>query len=206
MESEVANGREFYAGAALGYRAWKLDGFRLLPVFKRWAPPWRPGANQAICAEPRSVHRAPDSSCGCGLQAYHEPRRMQGQIKLQRVLQQWPAKRSVFEVFGAVAGSGDLEIHYHGWRASEAQILGLWCPEPLRSPERIEQLEDAAAYYRVPLFESVEELVAHGQRFALPIPESRRPPKPDAIDDPEQFGRFLQRHRERMARRKRRSS
>lgn len=57
--------------AVVGYRQWRVDGDRLLPLWKGDVP-WHPGQNHAVCRGSLRHAEIPGPDCTCGLHArYH---------------------------------------------------------------------------------------------------------------------------------------
>lgn len=164
-----------FPGTVLGYRVWNTkrvsrkqgDEFFLCPavignvIWRRASMAsflhWNKGVNKATCMVIRS-HRPPEPHCVCGLYAFH---------KLWKAV--WKMRGRREQIIGAVAGSGDVQVHATGFRAEEAQIIAL-----LRN-KRNPHCRQLAEAYGVPLFDNARQL----RRFALqksrPAPEDARP-------------------------------
>jgi len=156
-----------FANAVLGYRCWKVDDAGKLRPLYLDDQPWEPGVNQAEClAKITSVsHPAPDPDCDCGFNAYHK-------LKTARLhlLPDPRGNRPRAEIIGAVAGRGNIEVHHAGWRAGEAQIIGLL---DMGKKSRSRMIADR---YQVPLFPTGAELEKHARRLAAAVPEDLLPP------------------------------
>lgn len=155
-----------YPQAALGYRVFAIcPQGHLHSTFAQ--SHWTPGVNVACCDYRR--HRQPPalgSGCHCGFNAFHDAD-MAVAYRHQR------RRGSELSVLAAVAGRGKLAVHADGWRAAEAQILGL-CAEGTSSRER-HTLARVASAYGVPLFDTVADLEVFAERHAGAVPESERP-------------------------------
>ena len=169
----MATGKEeFFAGAALGFRAWVVIDGELWPLWYRQHP-WTPGITTASCANERTGHEGRAAQdCHCGLHAYHS---LQGAGFIRS---RTPAVRS-FIVIGAVAGGREVQVHYDGWRAAEAQVLGLWYD----FSKHVRSIELLAQHYGVSTFRNVAELEERLPDYVAEIPMSSRPPKPPSDDD-----------------------
>lgn len=110
--------------AALGFRVWLLtDQGRLQSIIDRHL--WYQGQNAASCNAKLSVdrlfipHRLPATNCQCGFHAYHSIEDALAHAdKLWSVL-------GLNTIVGTIAGSGDIQVHYDGFRCQWAQPLAL---------------------------------------------------------------------------------
>jgi len=149
-----------YPTAIIGYRLWLLrEGSLYSRGFGRLE--WKTGLNHAVCRR-EAGHQAPDASCECGLYAYHEPDVMRSE------------KTTPFVVGGAVLARGLVQIHAHGIRAEQMQIIALYLPRFASSRTR-RQVARAAARYDVPVARSLRQLRRLAQRYGAPAPEQLRP-------------------------------
>ena len=151
-----------YPTMALGYRVWKIKDNALVPLFE--GPAWRPGKNLAYCQ--KAAHRAPALDCHCGFNAYHD---------LKDAYQEAQASQRNLKnlVIGAVLAKGHLEIHHSGFRAEEAQVIGLWSPQG-----QSEQLQALSVYYQVSVFATSQALEASASSLGEAVSTSLRPLKP----------------------------
>jgi hypothetical protein len=150
----------------LGFRRWRLDGYRLGPVVSHLPAHWNLGPNTATCLRAyfdpsrgaNHEHRAPEDDCGCGLYAMHEP---------------------AFEPFGddtvsgAVLAWGRIEVHLSGFRAEFAEPVAL-AYHSGQPREHIEALRSVASEFYIPVVED-GELPALACRLGAPIPHDLRP-------------------------------
>jgi hypothetical protein len=157
-----------YIGAALGFRAWRVDIDQQLSSAGHGSVVWRPGINVAYCAK----HTAPANGCHCGLYAYHQ-------------LDTLMAATNERLVCGIVAARGRVEVHELGWRAEEVSILALIAPSSGRhfhipfthhSQERIAAI---AERYQVPVV-GADTANSWARAYAEPVPEADRPQADDA--------------------------
>jgi len=155
-----------FPGAALGFRAWGVDGTSLVGITYTFFE-WQPEVSKASC---QNGHKAPHAQCSCGFHAYHE---LGSALSL-------PLGRP--GIVGAIAGRGQAQVHASGFRCAEAQVLALLEPEEQAEPwmgrltwvsrRRAKQL---ARRYRVPLFASTGDLLAYCRQIACGIPSTLRP-------------------------------
>lgn len=96
--------------AILGFRAWRWDSQNNLLYGQAANLPWQPGVNYAFGC---SNHASPALGCHCGFNAWYE---------LEKAI----AYSNLKHVIGAIAGSGSLQIHQHGFRSEQAQILAIY--------------------------------------------------------------------------------
>ena len=169
-----------YPGVAVGYRQWWVDDHGLLMSYAFGDHAWHPGANRACCRETKyEKHVVPSPYCKCGFYAWHALDYFpHSPGKLSQM-------SSALYLSGVIAARGNLRVHYHGFRAPEAQILALCC---LPDQDRWDQLaHEVAERYQVPLLASFEELEKYGRLFGTPPDLSIRPqsqrlkPAPDSL-------------------------
>jgi len=149
-----------YLGAAVGYRQWGVTPENLLAPITDHGEEWVPGVNVASCdalrQEMQVDHQIPALYCECGFYAWHRPTML-------------PA--SPWRLTGAIAARGGLQVHAQGFRAGEAQVIGLLRPQKGHGEQvPVEQAHRVAATYSVPLFDDLQQLQAHAQRYAAVIP------------------------------------
>lgn len=150
---------ETYPQAALGFRAWRVgDDGSLLAAHMN--DTWEAGLAKAHC-HVYTEHQPPHAGCRCGIHAYYS---------LERAQRERPLPDSIT---GVIAGRGGLACHFHGWRASEAQIIGLLARKDSAQEDKI-----LASNYGVPLFHNPEALEAYASRYAAPVPQSLLPNRP----------------------------
>lgn len=149
----------------LGYRQWRLDGYRLQPAVTFKGGHWQPGPNTARCVReppagrPVGEHCTPDPACECGLYALHYP----------------PGQPSFGPtVSGAVLAWGRIEVHAEGFRAEHAEpvVLAYDWRQP---PEHLEALRAFASEFYLPVVEH-RELVAAAAGLGQVISPELRPP------------------------------
>ena len=159
------------AQKVLGFRRWRLNGYRLLPLtpltpLTPLMPAyWRIGPNTAKClrahsdsaAPPGQGHRAPHHACECGLHALHDP----------------PQGVPGATVSGAVLAWGRIETHANGFRAEYAEpvVLGYDREQP---SQLIRTLCSIAGEFCLPVVEH-PELAAAAALLGRPIPPELRP-------------------------------
>jgi glycine cleavage system H lipoate-binding protein len=152
----------------IGYRAWQIDGGRLMPAGQPQAGAWERGIVTARCLalpRARAAHRAPGAKCTCGLYALASPRSHQ--------------LRYAGLPIGAIAAWGEIELHRTGFRAEHARVIALALPR--RNPPGLRaQIQEAAAYYEVPavpesLLES--EACRHGRPVSAALLSPRARPR-----------------------------
>ena len=141
----------------IGFRVWRIDGEDLVAV---GGERWPVGDNVAACRRnPR--HAPPESACGCGIYALHEP--------IDQAI--WPG-----HVIGAVVAWGSLQVHLDGFRAQYARpiaIAGGSCAER-------EALAPLTRRYGLTTVEPPQlEVVA--SEFGRPIPPAHRPAQDSAL-------------------------
>jgi len=157
--------------AALGFRAWRIRGNALHPLFQGSA--WRPGDNLAYCnADMDDAHVAPGADCQCGFNAYHS---------LHDALVEAGRSGRLIAV-GAIAGKGHLQVHEHGFRCESAQIMAICLIGVGPGKKKISAA--LAERYKVPLCATPDELqslVDQGQ--ATPVPGNLRPQASPAATD-----------------------
>lgn len=166
-------------GEVIGFRAWKLDGYRLKPLMRGIPMSWSLEVTQAQCFLPEvrssrhrliglpqdhptpslpmdSRHRAPEPLCQCGLHALYAPANMSGSAG--------------GAVGGAILAWGRIEIYESGFRAEFARPIVLGNG---RGPvqERIQALAEEMQIPCVPF----NELEATALRFGQPVPKEMRP-------------------------------
>jgi len=171
-----------FPNALLGYRVWKAKDGWLHPLFAQ-VECWQPGANSSNCRH--FDHSPPQSACSCGFHTYHHLHR--AGIEAAEVWSVAWAQLDPdfadydFLVLGAVAAKGRVEVHEHGFRAAEAQVLGLYCPEEVQlTAVSAEQLQSLSSRYRVPVFYSPAALEEYSQRLAKPVNAELLPHSADA--------------------------
>jgi len=165
-----------YPLAALGYRVWNIDRKVLDPINQRF-PSWRSDANLAYCQ--RHPHLAPATGCDCGFNAYHDltsaTKKFNGPID-------GFLDDDEYMIIGAVAGRGQLEIHHHGFRSEQAQVLALYVPDNYdTSCSRYQRAcKKVAAKYGVPLFKDKKRLQAYLEELPVQkVPDEQRPARPE---------------------------
>lgn len=156
-----------YPQAALGYRVWNVDSSGDLWVELSGMgvhAAWPEHRHYAVCLRPGTTHPAPAKGCRCGVHGYYE---------IERALRK--ARQSEQLIAGAIAARGMLRCTHYGFRAEEAQIIGLL----RRDPHRNSIDEALAERYQVPLFDSWRELEEHARSLGLEAPaEDLRPRRP----------------------------
>lgn len=160
-----------YASAAVGYRLWIVQEGALLSITSPAV--WEPDVNRGSCLAGKT-HRVPASDCHCGLYAYHDLAVAEAHARAIVAANEDPADRDLLAL-GSLAGRGELAIHHSGWRAPEAQITGLLLTDTQAFSIQAVEL---AEHYRVPQFSDRNELIAHAERHAAPVPADERPPAP----------------------------
>jgi len=167
-----------YPTALIGYRVWRMKEQRLYPLHVSGAPAWQPGTNTADCVFYR--HRAPAADCKCGFNAHHQ---IGGALtEAAAWYQEWEQCHddSVVLVIGAIAARGEAQVHHHGFRSEEAQILGL---TTIGEVPAITELAETAAYYQVPVYTGTYQLVQACRRSSndhlSAAPKDMIPPTPD---------------------------
>jgi len=150
-----------YPSAVLGYRVWTYEELSLMPLFYR-DDAWHPGINLACCHRHRWHQHRAVGSCNCGFHAYHQLSKA-GDARACSPL-------DLPTVIGMVAGCGEIQVHADGWRASEAQVLGLYRHQP--------GAEGLAKIYQVPLFSDPRELSQILAGKVVPAPATLIPPGP----------------------------
>lgn len=167
----------------LGFREWVTKDGELHPINDNGSA-WEPGRNIAACWQggksspcptPKSeITRLFGGGCHCGFNAWFEK---------EEILQSHIAYED--SISGAIAGVGKLEIHRRGFRAEQAQILGLVYPKGcLAKPKRFAWIENRrlkkkrkridvlAKKYEVPVFDSIEALYDFAKDYATPVRSS----------------------------------
>lgn len=149
----------------LGFRFWKLEGYRLHSVTA--AAHWTIGLNVAECLLLGSPvasarHEAPSPDCACGLYSFHDP----------------PDTVLADHVSGAVLAWGRIEVHGGGFRAQYAEPVVL-AYDPQQPYELVDHAAAIASEMEIP-FVRVDELAARASEYGSPIaaelrPEPRRP-------------------------------
>lgn len=161
-------------GEVIGFRAWKLDGYRLKPLVRGIPMSWSLEVTRAQCFLPEvrssrhglligplqdhpippppldSRHRAPEPSCECGLHALYAPANMS------------PGGA----VGGAILAWGRIETYQDGFRAEFARPVVL-----CQKDERAQALAEEMQIPCVPF----NELEATALRFGQPVPKEMRP-------------------------------
>jgi hypothetical protein len=145
----------------IGFRGWRPTRDGMLRALAH-RDVWQPGPNRSRCARaPISRPRCQDGptlECACGLYAYHDLERALGRGRMH----------------GVVAGWGRTIVHPGTWRAQFAQVLALVDDD---GDPRL--LRDLAVRYRVALV-PIDEALAYGLEFGLPVPEELRPRRVEA--------------------------
>lgn len=171
------NEAPLYASAVAGYRLWRVD-VKPDPKVRLYGAGvdvgWAGGVISAECSARREKayrHPAPHLHCTCGIHAYYESRHVKRH--LLRTPRPWRKKAMI----GAIAGKGAVCCSHYGFRAEEAQIIGL----VRRGPNFYNSDERIAELYGAPLFDTVEELEEHVRSLGLggsvdPQLVPRRPP------------------------------
>jgi hypothetical protein len=123
---------------------------------------WKPGPMIARChADVHHLEPPPVNGCSCGFYARYVP---------------FPRTASAGTpdlVAGAVALWGRLELHPHGIRAEQSQIVALALPVlPGPKRRRVEAMAHALAVPAVP----AHALRAAAERQCAPVPPAMRPP------------------------------
>lgn len=157
----------------IGYRAWHVEGGRLLPATQTQAGPWKRGVNSARCVTWRAsrgggkmAHQPPAAGCTCGLYALRSPR--SGQLRRAGL------------PYGAIAAWGDVEVHHSGFRAQHACVVALALSPSLPASTRRE-IERAADFYGVPaLAPGLLEMEAcqHGRPLSDELASGTTPQRP----------------------------
>jgi hypothetical protein len=108
-------------------------------------------------------HHAPAPDCGCGFNAYHEPRgRLGTSVRGGTTLM----------VAGAIRARGHIEVHHEGFRAQYAQPIALaYGGRDDPDGERVRQAAAEFGIAAVPL----SDLLAFTQEFGHPVPQEMRP-------------------------------
>jgi hypothetical protein len=143
-----------------GYRQWRMHERELRSVHT-WDR-WKPGAMTARChAKTNHVEPPPVNGCSCGFYARYGP---------------FPRTASAGTpdlVAGAVALWGRLELHPHGMRAEQAQVIALALPVlPGPKRRRVRAIAQTMGVPAVP----ARQLRTVAERQATPIPPGMRPP------------------------------
>lgn len=125
--------------AVLGFRKWDLRYDKKLKSCTNHSV-WQPGINTAKCH--RYNHLAPASGCHCGFNAWYSLRKAN--------------KNYNGIIIGAIAGAGRVELHYDGFRSSQAQIIALLVA-PYRSATSLKFVEEIGDKYNVPVFENKKD-------------------------------------------------
>lgn len=123
---------ELYPSALLGLRVWKFDdGSGALRPAHYANYVWSESVTKAEChnidcaGTPNPIFDDSDlGQCRCGLHAYHDWRCLVEEQPHLTDLELAEGKMIV----GIIAGKGHIQVHKHGWRAEEAQVLGLLAP------------------------------------------------------------------------------
>jgi len=124
---------------------------------------WKPGVNIAHCMSDPSHLQPPVEGCGCGLYAWHDPNQLDDPT----------------HIFGAVLARGKLQIHHHGFRAQEVQVIGLLRDTYYLNPFWLQRVAD---HYQVPLFDNIAALQEHAETLGATVPESLRPAEPSLYE------------------------
>lgn len=130
-------------GKVTGIRSWDIGlGNKLL--IGAYGGHWKPGENKAKCSS-GFAHDVPTEACGCGFWAYWTNR-----------------PYSQMTVVGVIDGYGHTLIGPIGFRCAKARIRALSLPE-LTKPQTAELKHElfgkAAAEFKVPLYDTVEEML-----------------------------------------------
>lgn len=152
---DILQDTPMYFSSVLGWRAWLIQGERLLSIGKGRTV-WRPGINIAYC--PHENHEAPQQSCSCGFYAFSE------KDEAQRRALAWQAEG--YEcVWGAVASRGEVLLHRDGFRAPESVVIAI-CDQGIdKEAARLLQ-----RVYAVNLC-SPDTIEAEALQYAQPVPE-----------------------------------
>jgi hypothetical protein len=144
----------------VGYRQWRMHEGELRSVHT-WDR-WKPGPMIARChARPPHAETPPVNGCSCGFYARYMP------------FARTASAGTPDLVAGAVALWGSLELHPHGIRAEQAQIIALALPVlPGPKRRRVQEIAQALAVPAVP----AQQLRAVAERQGAPIPPAMRPP------------------------------
>ncbi|MGO9973192.1 MAG: hypothetical protein ACLP01_10345 [Solirubrobacteraceae bacterium] len=155
-------------GLVVGYRAWRLKGYSLVPLVMSDAT-WRVEDNEAECRAShlrltfRRSHAAPAKHCSCGLYAYHSAEALM--MKVPGVDEEM--------VYGAVVAWGRMEVHRAGFRAQFGRPVALAFTE--RTPIEARRRHAAVAEELGLPYVAPGELQLEGEKHGSPVPRSQRP-------------------------------
>lgn len=125
--------------AILGFRKWDVDVYnQKLRSCTKYSV-WRPGVNIAECYR-YNHHLAPAPGCHCGFNAWYSLKK---------------ANKNYQGIVGAIAGAGRVELHYDGFRSSEAQIIALLLPPKTTISSKL--VEKLADNYNLQVFENKKD-------------------------------------------------
>jgi len=127
----------------LGFRLWTVSEAGILRSLATGAD-WNLGLNHACCA---TDHVVPDEYCQCGFHAYNQLEDVKAHAALMH------RSLDVDCVIGAVAASGEVQVHSNGFRAQTCEVLALSARHIQSAPG----LFAAAELYGVPVL-GIQEL------------------------------------------------
>lgn len=183
-------------GKALGFRSWKLEGYKLLSANPGYGD-WKIGEpTEATCRTsgvgltlaqaqhaifnfaktpnqirqeagmPETGHEAPHPDCQCGLYALHAP----------EFMSRWHSGEPLM-VHGAVLGWGRMEVHAEGWRAQYAQPVMLAFDGDQQSYNHCQRVRAMGDELGLPVAEW-PDFEREARKLAEPVPTELRPERP----------------------------
>lgn len=165
----------------LGYRVWKINFREPKPRLQSMMvlDSWEIGVNKSFCLIREEVGvKAPCdfSDCHCGFNAWFhlEDAEIYAQQNIRRSLP------SDVTVVGAIAGAGDIRIHFQGFRAEKAQVIAL-----LFNPKGIprEIMNFVSSFLEVPVFTNRQEFLDYTTGLSpLTIEQIKQNHRPEWIE------------------------
>lgn len=137
-----------YGEAVVGYRFWNThpDADVLRSVFR--VRSWETGVNTAECLSNMSRCVAPAEGCQCGINSFYLLPQ-ESADNLYKILPEY--------VQGLILGAGSVRLHEGGWRAEQAKIYALYCPDFLPDSNK-KKIHAIAREYEVPVLSDYSEL------------------------------------------------
>lgn len=142
---------------AVGWRVWRLRGFRLCALAMRYE--WTPGSNTASCLSgdlELGGHRPPGSACRCGFWALFDRGDCTSLVRNSG----WADGA----VIGLVHAWGDVAIHGNeGFRAEHARVACLFTDRLTGMPRWVTRLDERRWTLRAWRLQQVSE------RYGVPL-------------------------------------
>lgn len=171
----------------LGFRSWKIIEDRLYPLKvsdnlilrSQYSDTtdipltlqWNKGINKSLCVlangEDTDLFSSPHIDHDCGFNAFFEFSR--SKEYLERGIIPYP-------IVGAIAGSGNMQIHPKGFRSEQAQILALLVNDiDLKDKLKVLLLKNISKHYAVPIFLKEQAFLEYVHSLAPSIEDYRIP-------------------------------